>query len=70
MKVETLKQANALEKRIKRLTDGVSESYVDTEDLTAHEAVAWTELIERQDAERKQVLQGMLAAAKAELEAL
>lgn len=70
MKVETLKQANALEKRIKRLTEGVSQSYVDTEDLTEHEAVAWTELTERQDAERKEVLQGMLAAAKAELEAL
>ncbi len=70
MKIETLKKANALEKRIKRLTEGVSQSYVDTEDLTEHEAVAWTELNARQDAERKEVLQGMLAAAQAELEAL
>lgn len=70
MKIETLKKANALEKRIKRLAEGVSLSYVDAEDLTEHEVVAWTELTARQEAERKEVLQGMLAAAKAELEAL
>lgn len=70
MKVETLKQANALEKRIARLTQAVDRSWIDPDDLNDHDAVSWTELNERQEAERREVLQGMLNAAKAELEAL